>query len=903
MPMSKVARWALNSSAAALALATAVGAANAYETKFGEVSIVFDTTVSMGASIRTADREQGFLAEANGGNVDLRSGPGAAIVLPILANPTFNGATTANTILTNNGPNFDGSPNVDDGRLNFDNGDLIGANVKANHDLQMTWQNYKFFARAVGFYDVILDDHGAGDRSLLTDQALGDVGRNYELLDIFLSADYVVGDLPVNLRLGKQVINWGESTFILNGNNVFNPIDVNAFRRPGSEIKEALVPVNAIYGSVSLPLDLSFAGYYALDWEPFELDPSGTPFSTADVVTLGSGFGGNVDRGSIVTTSPFGGYRRNCQTQVGGTAGPGTGTRFVQTSGLLPDPTLAVNGNSRPECSESPFINYNTPYTIGQHEAVRWGLINDLSDEGVTTVTQAILGRGDDKFASDDGQYGLSLRWYAEDLGGTEFAVYFQNYHSRLPYLSIESSGRPSQVGTFIQGDNTEVATGITSRALPIAGCTPPGFNFASIQVVAGDFLSGDVAHPDPAGGPALVAGANGVPDAIDGKRVLFALTSRGTLAAGLAPGGQAAFMQSTPVSDPGGYIASATAAYTNQFGGALFNAGGSVGQRNMFAMAQLNCALAYHQTGIFDLNGPQPGGLTPQIGNGAEQLSANGDGLLFVDYPEDIHALGFSFNTTLMGWGVQGDFTYRHNAPFQVDTDSITIASIVKGCTFNILFGAAGGVVGGLATPDGSGVKPVCGQTTVTDGIIRNEMYTAQIGTTATFTASDWWVDAIGADLGVLVTEIGMVMVPGVEDTWVSKTGASVAQYQNIGCQGSDLPAGGILGLDAKTSKQCRPNDFSAGLVLLARTEYNNAFDTGFVIAPQIVYSYDFEGTTPSPYGNYLEDRQALGVSVTGTLNNNFRVGVSYSAFFGGHIANKAKDQDFASINASYSF
>ena len=32
---------------------------------------------------------------------------------------------------------------TDDGRLNFDKGDLIGANVKANHDLQITWQNYK----------------------------------------------------------------------------------------------------------------------------------------------------------------------------------------------------------------------------------------------------------------------------------------------------------------------------------------------------------------------------------------------------------------------------------------------------------------------------------------------------------------------------------------------------------------------------------------------------------------------------------------------------------------------------------------------------------------------------------------------------------------------------------------
>ena len=73
--------------------------------------------------------------------------------------------------------------------------------------------------------------------------------------------------------------------------------------------------------------------------------------------------------------------------------------------------------------------------------------------------------------------------------------------------------------------------------------------------------------------------------------------------------------------------------------------------------------------------------------------------------------------------------------------------------------------------------------------------------------------------------------------------------------------------------------------------------------MTPQIAYGYDFWGTTPSPYGNFLEDRQSIGLSVTGTLNNNLRVGGSYTNFFGGHINNKAKDQDFASVTASYTF
>jgi hypothetical protein len=37
---------------------------------------------------------------------------------------------------------------------------------------------------------------------------------------------------------------------------------------------------------------------------------------------------------------------------------------------------------------------------------------------------------------SDGGQFGLALRWFAEELNGTEFGFYYVNYHSRLPLIS-----------------------------------------------------------------------------------------------------------------------------------------------------------------------------------------------------------------------------------------------------------------------------------------------------------------------------------------------------------------------------------------------------------------------------------------------------------------------------------
>jgi Protein of unknown function (DUF1302) len=885
MSKYKVVRAGLLGSAAAFAF---MGTANAVEAEFGDVQITFDTTVSMGASMLTEDRNNQFLPEANGGPIDPRNNAAlGGVVLPngILVAPFSGVFGGVNAYSGNPRSNNDGSMQTDDGRLNFDKGDLIGGNVKANHDLIVKWHNYQIFARAVGFYDVIMNDEGAGSRSLLTDDALGDVGRNYELLDLFISADYTLGDIPVNLRAGKQVINWGESTFILNGLNVFNPIDVASFRRPGSEIKEALVPVNAVYGSVSLPADISLAAYYALDWEPFEIDPSGTPFSGADVIAYGTGVGGNNSQGELVsflTSSPYSGMRRNCG------AAPGTGTRFAQTVGLINDPTIGALGNNLLECGDSPFVSHIVPFPIGQHERLRLGQIDgsggaiDLSGDMVSRSNTGVLERGANIEASDEGQYGIKLTMFAEDLGGTEFGFYYQNYHSRLPFVSIgaDATDTAADLGYFVNSFSSnlvpsDVAGSLTGRQLNNLGCglTAPG-------------LIGTI------GGGAAALTING---------------AIGSLGNPLTPGTAAFQMANTPVQDPGGVLATASAAVTALTAGTVtLNNNLANGFRNQLAIAQLNCVLTYFQSGlVIPALSVAP---TVQSFDGAEFLLAGGDGELVVTYPEDIQVFGFSFNTTIAGWGVQGEVSYRPETPFQIDTDALTIGALVNGCTFAQLYGGAGAILAASAQRDGDGQKPGCGSgDRFQNGVMYNEMYTAQIGTTATFTGSDWFVDALGGDLGVLVTEIGMTYVPGVDETWVDNLPAALKgntpQYANTGCQGTDLPLAGALGLDKKSSRDCRPDDFSAGFVMLLRMEYNNFMDTGFVLAPQLVYSWDIEGTTPAPYSNYLEDRQAISLGVTGTLNNNFRVGVNYNNFFSGHVNNKNRDRDFASFSASYTF
>ncbi len=102
-----------------------------------------------------------------------------------------------------------------------------------------------------------------------------------QILDAFVYHNYSIADQPGTVRLGKQVVSWGESTFIGNCINSINPIDVSAFRRPGAEIKEGLIPVNMLY-VVPEPdrQPVRPKAFYQLEWDQTVADNCGTFFSS-----------------------------------------------------------------------------------------------------------------------------------------------------------------------------------------------------------------------------------------------------------------------------------------------------------------------------------------------------------------------------------------------------------------------------------------------------------------------------------------------------------------------------------------------------------------------------------------------------------------------------------------------
>ena len=82
--------------------------------------------------------------------------------------------------------------------------------------------------------------------------------------------------------VGRQVVNWGKGLF-LQGVDQINPLDVNALRRPGTQLKDALIPAALLYGKLDFAgSKTTLEGFYQFQWEPTALEACGTYFTSID---------------------------------------------------------------------------------------------------------------------------------------------------------------------------------------------------------------------------------------------------------------------------------------------------------------------------------------------------------------------------------------------------------------------------------------------------------------------------------------------------------------------------------------------------------------------------------------------------------------------------------------------
>ncbi|MCK5770530.1 DUF1302 domain-containing protein [Algiphilus sp.] len=223
--------------------------AHAISYEFGDITGSFDTRLSLGATVRTQDPDP-----KNYGIANFYEGERG----------------TARSV------------NGDDGNLVWDAGDVTSAVAASSHELVANWENFAFFTRFRFAYDF----KARGSSSPLGPKGESREGRVNDLLDLFVQGRFRVFDRSLRIRVGRQVVSWGESTFIQNGINVINAIDVSALRSPGSRLRDALIPSPMAHVSYTLTRNLSMEALYIADFDEIEIDPRYAYFSTNDFAPI-----------------------------------------------------------------------------------------------------------------------------------------------------------------------------------------------------------------------------------------------------------------------------------------------------------------------------------------------------------------------------------------------------------------------------------------------------------------------------------------------------------------------------------------------------------------------------------------------------------------------------------------
>ncbi|MEA2830077.1 MAG: hypothetical protein QOF22_825 [Bradyrhizobium sp.] len=166
------------------------------------------------------------------------------------------------------------------GDLNFKQGDLISQPNRVTEELQLKKDETTIFVRGTAFYDSVLSTGSNTDFRTLDHGSINASGRAAHLLDAFIDQKFDFLGNASSIRVGNQVINWGESTFIQGGINSAAPVDLTALHAPGTELKDVILPVTAIDFKTSFAKNLSFEGYYQVLNVHDRLDGAGTFFGS-----------------------------------------------------------------------------------------------------------------------------------------------------------------------------------------------------------------------------------------------------------------------------------------------------------------------------------------------------------------------------------------------------------------------------------------------------------------------------------------------------------------------------------------------------------------------------------------------------------------------------------------------
>lgn len=247
---------------AVAAMLVASGATHAFTFDGENVSGSFDSTLSLGIGVRAGSPNCGL----------------------VLQSPTGGGAPAGCTAPS--------SLLGDQGNLNYGKGDLFMGQLKGSHELLLRLpEDIRFMARAnwvrdfaatrtTGYGSVANPPGLASDN--LADDARNDLKFKGRILDFWISKGFQLGDQQARVRVGNQVISWGESLFLPGGINSTNAMDIMRLSQPGTQLKEVFLPAPMVSVASGVGKGINVEAYVQTRWNRSYFAPTGSYWSVVN---------------------------------------------------------------------------------------------------------------------------------------------------------------------------------------------------------------------------------------------------------------------------------------------------------------------------------------------------------------------------------------------------------------------------------------------------------------------------------------------------------------------------------------------------------------------------------------------------------------------------------------------
>ena len=743
---------------------------------------------------------------------------------------------------------------IDDGNLNYDKHDLISGIGKITQDFNVTWDGFGIFARWLAFYDDVnyrLDERYTNRITPENRDQVGTTGNpesNRYFQRVFgpggnFSAERSNDDVLEQVGAGFQLLDLN----IYGDINLFEnyPIRFKIGRQTLNWGESTLLAVNSL-NSIN-PVNAN--NLYRIG---FAVEEVFTPVGLA-----------------LFSFEPF--YNATAEVfyqydwEPFEIPPPGSYFSFVDLG------TPNINN----------FVNLSFGGSADDPASVGYFLDNPLA---LITPTSASVGRLPDREASNGGQFGVSFKYFAEDLNyGTEFGFYYSRLHSRLPFISFQSTdascaraeGNPLQ-----QNANSTLSFINTCQNVP--GLTVAGARTQFLQ----DAL------------PLVLNPANlgdlGIQNLPGGLNALLNLLGSLTTDIAPTPENKSQFDDAVPL-DSGAIIFE----YPEDIDtfGFSFN--------TTFGELALQGELAYRpnqplQVAIMDLafTGANPT-LTrchdPAVGCAGTSA-------------------GVGFNPDGSHGGAGGGANYGSSDAVENGNDGLGYND-----TLNLFLGH----VPGSARSFPSFIGPYRGYAqgefpanSYIQGWEEFDVFQYNLGTTRVYGATE---NPFGADQVQLVSEFGFVHIPslpGLDELQIEGPGIythASAGADGSGANGSQQACGAnnptcITGADGlRFNPTQAPLDayvdkFSWGYRVIAIVRYESVFP-GISFEPFFIWSHDVQGTSPGPAEIFVEDRKSVTLSVETRYKSALSMTLGYQWFTGAGSENLYRDRDFAQAVVQYLF